>query len=98
MGVPLGLRRDCTIPAWSVAAEIAILSWHGWLREGHRQWNTNLPKQVYWQAIPSFRRRANRNILFPKRSTGEARLLMGRVPGSSFVGTKLAARNQTENH
>ena len=53
MSVPVGLRKRRTIPAWSMAAGIAIIFFGlvGYAKfAGH--WNTDLPKQVYLQLVP----------------------------------------------
>jgi polyferredoxin len=54
MSVPAGLRKRRAIPAWSMAAGIAII-FFGLVAyakfAGH--WNTDLPKQVYLQLVPS---------------------------------------------
>jgi polyferredoxin len=54
MSLPAGLRKRYTIPAWSVAAGIAVLFFGlvGFAKlTGH--WNTELPKQVYLQLVPT---------------------------------------------
>jgi polyferredoxin len=52
MSLPLGLRKRRAIPAWSMAAGIAIL-FLGVVAYARvtGQWNTNLPKQVYLQIV-----------------------------------------------
>jgi polyferredoxin len=53
MSVPVGLRKRRAIPAWSMAAGIAIIFFGlvGYAKfAGH--WNTDLPKQVYLQLVP----------------------------------------------
>jgi len=52
--VPAGLRKRRAIPTWSIAAGIAILFLGivGYAKVTDR-WNTNLPKQVYLQLVPS---------------------------------------------
>jgi polyferredoxin len=54
MSVPLGVRKRRAIPAWSMAAGIAILFLGvvGYAKVTG-QWNTNLPKQVYLQLVPN---------------------------------------------
>ncbi len=54
MSVPAGLQKRRAIPAWSMAAGIAIFFFGlvGYAKvTGH--WNTNLPKQVYLQLVPN---------------------------------------------
>ena len=54
MSVPAGLRKRHAIPAWSMAAGIAIIFFGlvGYAKiTGH--WNTSLPKQVYLQLVPN---------------------------------------------
>ncbi len=54
MSLPTGLRKRYTIPAWGVAAGIAVLFFGlvGFAKlTGH--WNTELPKQVYLQLVPT---------------------------------------------
>jgi polyferredoxin len=54
MSMPAGLRKRRVIPAWSMAAGIAIivLGLVGYAKStGH--WNTALPKQVYLQLVPN---------------------------------------------
>lgn len=54
MSVPTGLRKRHAIPAWSMAAGIAIVFFGlmGYAKmTGH--WNTSLPKQVYLQLVPN---------------------------------------------
>jgi polyferredoxin len=54
MTVPAGLRKRHAIPAWSMAAGIAIIffGFVGYAKiTGH--WNTSLPKQVYLQLVPN---------------------------------------------
>jgi polyferredoxin len=49
----LSLTRKRRVPAWAVAAGIAVLflGIYGWaLRSGH--WNTDLPSQVYFELVP----------------------------------------------
>lgn len=54
MSVLLGVRKRCAIPAWSVAAGIAILflGMVGYAK-ATGQWNTNLPKQIYLELVPN---------------------------------------------
>jgi polyferredoxin len=54
MSVPLGVRKRRAIPAWSMAAGIAILFLGvvGYAKVTG-QWNTNLPKQVYLELVPN---------------------------------------------
>ncbi len=50
----MGLRKHRPIPAWSMAAGIAIIFFGlvGYAKfTGH--WNTDLPKQVYLQLVPN---------------------------------------------
>ena len=53
MSVPVGLRRRRVLPAWSIAAGIAVLFFGlvAYARITNR-WNTELPKQVYLQLVP----------------------------------------------
>ena len=54
MSMPAGLRKRRVIPAWSMAAGIAIivLGLVGYAKStGH--WNTDLPKQGYLQLVPN---------------------------------------------
>jgi polyferredoxin len=54
MSLPAGLRKGCAIPAWSMAAGIAIIFFGliGYAKlAGH--WDTDLPKQVYLQLVPA---------------------------------------------
>ena len=53
MSVPAGLRKRRTIPAWAMAAGIAILflGFAGYARITG-QWNTQLPKKVYLNLVP----------------------------------------------
>jgi polyferredoxin len=54
MSLPAGWRKRRAIPAWSMAAGIAILFFGlvGYAKfAGH--WNTDLPKQVYLQLVPN---------------------------------------------
>ena len=54
LSVPVGLRKRRAIPAWSMAAGIAIIFFGlvGYAKfTGH--WNTDLPKQVYLQLVPN---------------------------------------------
>ncbi len=54
LSVPTGLKKRHAIPAWSMAAGIAILFFGsvGYAKmTGH--WNTNLPKQIYLQLVPN---------------------------------------------
>lgn len=54
MSVPLGLQKRRAVPAWSMAAGIALAFFGitGYAKlAGH--WNTNLPKQVYLQLVPN---------------------------------------------
>ena len=49
----LSLTRKRTVPAWTVAAGIAVLflGIYGWaVRAGH--WRTDLPSQVYFELVP----------------------------------------------
>ena len=54
MSVPAGLRKRHAIPAWIMAAGIAII-FSGLVGYAKitRQWNTKLPKQVYLQLVPN---------------------------------------------
>jgi polyferredoxin len=54
MSVPAGLRKRHAIPAWSMAAGIAIIFFGlvGYAKIT-RHWNTDLPKQVYLQLVPN---------------------------------------------
>ena len=54
MRLPAGLRKRGAIPAWSMAAGIAIIFFGlvGYARLAGR-WNTDLPKQVYLQLVPN---------------------------------------------
>ncbi len=54
MTVPVGLRKRRAIPAWSMAAGIAIIFFGlvGYAKIT-RHWNTSLPKQVYLQLVPN---------------------------------------------
>ena len=54
MSVPAGLRKRHAIPAWSMAAGIAIIFFGlvGYAKIT-RHWNTELPKQVYLQLVPN---------------------------------------------
>ncbi len=54
MSVPAGLRKRHAIPAWIMAAGIAII-FSGLVSYAKitRQWNTKLPKQVYLQLVPN---------------------------------------------
>ena len=54
MSVPLGVRKRRAIPAWGMAAGIAILFLGvvGYAKVSG-QWNTNLPKQVYLELVPN---------------------------------------------
>ena len=54
MSVPLGVRKRHAIPAWGMAAGIAIsfLGVVGYAKVSGR-WNTNLPKQVYLELVPN---------------------------------------------
>jgi hypothetical protein len=54
MTVPAGRRKRRAIPAWSMAAGIAIIFFGlvGYAKlAGH--WSTDLPMQVYLQLVPS---------------------------------------------
>lgn len=54
MSMPAGLRKRRAIPAWSMAAGIAIVFFGlvGYAKfTGH--WKTDLPKQVYLQLVPA---------------------------------------------
>lgn len=53
ISLPAGLRRRRTVPAWSMAAGIALifLGLVGYAKFT-RHWNTDLPKQVYLQLVP----------------------------------------------
>jgi len=56
MSVPAGRRKRRAIPAWSMAAGVAIIFFGlvGYAKlTGH--WNTDLPKQVYLQLVPNAR-------------------------------------------
>jgi polyferredoxin len=54
MSVPAGLRKRHAIPAWSMAAGIAIIFFGlvGYAKFNNH-WNTELPKHVYLQLVPS---------------------------------------------
>ena len=54
MSLLAGEQKRRAIPAWSMAAGIAILflGMVGYAK-GTGQWNANLPKQVYLQLVPS---------------------------------------------
>ena len=54
MSLPLGVRKRRAIPAWSMAAGIAILFLGvvGYAKVTSH-WNANLPKQVYLQLVPN---------------------------------------------
>ncbi|MGC2109499.1 MAG: 4Fe-4S binding protein [Candidatus Korobacteraceae bacterium] len=54
MSVPVGLRKRHAIPAWSIAAGIAIIFFGlvGYAKIS-RHWNTSLPKQVYLELVPN---------------------------------------------
>ena len=54
MSVPAGLRKRHAIPAWSMAAGIAIIFFGlvGYAKYTNH-WNTELPKQVYLQLVPA---------------------------------------------
>lgn len=54
MSVPVSLRKRRAIPAWSMAAGIAIIFFGlvGYAKIT-RHWNTNLPRQVYFQLVPN---------------------------------------------
>jgi polyferredoxin len=54
MSLPLGVRKRRAIPAWSMAAGIAILFLGvvGYAKVTG-QWNTNLPKRVYLELVPN---------------------------------------------
>src|ERR1039457_4535844 len=54
MSVPLGARKRRAIPAWSMAAGIAILFLGvvGYAK-ATGQWNTNLPRQIYLELVPN---------------------------------------------
>lgn len=54
MSVPLGVGKARAIPAWSMAAGIAILFLGvvGYAKVTG-QWNANLPKQVYLELVPN---------------------------------------------
>jgi len=54
VSIPSGVRKRRAIPAWSMAAGIAILflGMVGYAKVTG-QWNTNLPKQVYLQLVPN---------------------------------------------
>ena len=54
MSVPLGVRKRRAIPAWGMAAGIAILFLGvvGYAKVSGG-WNTNLPKQVYLELVPN---------------------------------------------
>ena len=53
MSVPAGLRKRHAVPAWSMAAGIAIIfvALVGYAKI-KRYWNTKLPTQVYLQLVP----------------------------------------------
>jgi polyferredoxin len=53
MSVPMGLRKRRAVPAWAMAAGIAILFFGivGYARFTD-QWNTNVPQQVYFRLVP----------------------------------------------
>jgi len=54
MSLLVGLRKRCAIPAWSMAAGIAIVFFGlvGYAKLSDH-WNTDLPKQVYLQLVPN---------------------------------------------
>ena len=54
LSVPVGLRKHRAVPAWSMAAGIAIIFFGlvGYAKF-NRHWNTDLPKQVYLQLVPN---------------------------------------------
>lgn len=54
MSVPVGLRKRQAIPAWSIAAGIAIIFFGliGYAKASNH-WNTDLPKRIYLQLVPS---------------------------------------------
>ena len=54
MTMPAGLRKRHSIPAWSMAAGIAVIffSLVGYAKVSHH-WNTDLPKRIYLQLVPS---------------------------------------------
>jgi polyferredoxin len=54
MTFPAGLRKRRSIPAWSMAAGIAIIFFGlvGYAKVSNH-WNTDLPKRVYLQLVPS---------------------------------------------
>jgi polyferredoxin len=54
LSVPVGLRKHRAVPAWSMAAGIAIIFFGlvGYAKF-NRHWNTDLPKQVYLELVPN---------------------------------------------
>jgi polyferredoxin len=52
MSIPIGLRRRRPLPAWSMAAGIAVLvcGLIGYARVS-KHWNTEIPKQIYLQLV-----------------------------------------------
>lgn len=60
VSVALGVRKRRAIPAWSMAAGMAILflGLVGYAKVTG-QWNTNLPKQVYLQLVPNANEQAH---------------------------------------
>ncbi len=52
IGIPLGVRRGRAIPAWSVAAGVAVLflAIVGYAKMTD-QWNTTLPRQIYLELV-----------------------------------------------
>jgi hypothetical protein len=54
MTIPAGLRKRRSIPAWSMAAGIAIIFFGmvGYAKVSNH-WNTDLPKRIYLQLVPS---------------------------------------------
>ena len=54
MSVPTGLRKRHAIPAWSMAAGIAVIFFGlvGYAKVSNH-WNSDLPKRMYLQLVPS---------------------------------------------
>jgi len=54
LSVPAGLRKRHAVPAWSMAAGIAIIFFGlvGYAKFNNH-WNTDLPKRIYLQLVPS---------------------------------------------
>jgi hypothetical protein len=102
MVVPVGLRRDCTIPGWSAGvwppeSRFSFLAWPATRR------STASGARIYQNKFIC------KHAVLPKASeqgasysrsavTGETPSPTGRVSGASFVGTKLPERSQTDNH